>query len=1048
MGLNLLPGTEVLVRNLPWEVVESQAEGNQTRVRLRGTGGMAGFEFDILSPFEKIEPISRDFDPVHADKLPNWLVYHQAFLLEQSLGPDAFLAVQPGRLRIEPYQLVPLARALRLSRPRLLIADDVGLGKTIEAGLIVAELIARRRLYRLMIVTPAGPLLSQWQNEMSDRFGLQLTVVDRSKLDEVRRGAELGANPFDHISHALISMDFLKQDRVLDELERTLPYDLIIIDEAHHYNETGLNESDRSDASQRRKLAEVLARKTDALLLLTATPHDGYERSFASLLELLDPSLLDGKGKPREDVYRNYVIRRLKKHIQVRHPQTGEYVHFPERKIEPIEVGMDAEIHKDYVEMHRALLGFIAPALKSALRVKQYDDALAYLALLKRSTSSVVALRNTLQAVYSRLSELSTSRQEELESRNQRRKSLKAFQRKLARFGTLTLDEEQEKEMLEREELAQQLVLFDRETRKIEKSATKTTSITNALQNILEKANRAVSHDLKVDQLVDEIKKIRKVEPRSNILIYTEYLDSLRVIEERIQQEKLGPVLTIHGGQQDDNLPVKANRKTITERFRAKDNLILVSTDAAAEGLNLHDRCHHLIHFELPWNPNRLEQRNGRIDRYGQWEIPTIRYFYLCGIFEERILARLMAKYERQRARLKFMPNTLGVDVNDFPETGLFEALAGGEEFIGLPCKRFQFTDTSADESGDPDVKVLLEEIDHTLNRFENIAKTYKWLGDEGAAADQIYQQQAQRAFDAGQKFGQVDLLTFVKNALLSEGGRVHEHADLSDFYLPQHWTHGIDGLPGWNEDLHRLRLTTKMDRLLDDNEESIGYLGRTHPFVKSAIEKVRHQSLGQTNGLDRRVSAAKSKDGKKALLFTFLGRLDSKAGREFERLISVKVDEGLSVVAYQDASWIPDVSNAVATRGLWEKEFQSWADKAQKIAFTEAQKIFAEQAEVAGSRLKEQLGQERRDLEEWFYKRVSALLGREEQALPLFHGVSEGRSSIERLREFIALSKGHERTDAETLLELFESRSESFRSKIELLLPTVSQLGMLMVAN
>lgn len=1037
-----------MARGLHWEIIESQPEGNETRVRLRGMGEMAGFEVDILSPFEKVEPVSIDFKPVQADKLSNWLVYHQAFLLEQTFGPDAFLAVQPGRLRIEPYQLVPLARALRLSRPRLLIADDVGLGKTIEAGLIVAELIARRRLYRLMIVTPAGPLLSQWQSEMSERFGLRLNVVDRAKLDEIRRGSELGSNPFDQLSHILVSMDFLKQDRVLDEVERALPYDLIIIDEAHHYNETGLSDSDKSDASQRRKLAEVLAQKTDALLLLTATPHDGYDRSFASLLELLDPSLLDGKGKPREDVYRSHVIRRLKKHIQVRHPQSGEYVHFPERKIEPIEVIMDAELHKDYVEMHRALLGFIAPALKSALRVKQYDDALAYLALLKRSTSSVVALRNTLLAVSSRLSELATSHQEELEARSQRRKSLKAFQKKMARFGTLTLDEEQEKELLEREELAQQLVLFDRETRKMEKSTAKVASSVDMLKDILDKAERAVAHDLKINQLMEEMRQIRKAEPRANILIYTEYVDSLRVIEEKIKQEKLGAVLTIHGGAQDENQPVKVSRKTVTEQFRSKDNLILISTDAAAEGLNLHERCHHLIHFELPWNPNRLEQRNGRIDRYGQWETPVVRYFYLCGTFEERILARLMAKYERQRERLKFMPNTLGVDVNGMSETDLFSAVAGGEESIGLPCKRFRFTDTSADESVDPDVKILLEEIDHTLNRFENIAKTYKWLSDEGAAADQIYQRQAQRAFDAGQKLGHVDLMTFTKNALLSEGGHIQEYEHWVDVFLPPHWIYGMEGLSGWDEENRRLRLTTDIDYLLDDDEEPIGFLGRAHPLVKRAIEMVRHQSLGQSNGLDRRVSAIKSKNGKNELVVTFLGRLDSKAGREFERVFAVKADASLNLEVFQDNSWVPDVEEGVATRGLWEREFQNWADEVQEIAVTKIQILFKEEAEIFETRFKEQLNQERRDLEEWFDKRVNDLLGSQEQALPLFQGVSANKSSVERLREFISLSKGHEKSKGDTLISLYENRMEKLQNRLDFLEPVISKLGLLMVAK
>jgi hypothetical protein len=131
MNSSFLAGTEVMVRSLRWEVVESQPEGKETRMRLWGTGGMAGFEIDVLSPFEIIESnsISRELDPAQADKLSNWQVYHQAFLLEQTLEPDVFLAVQPGRLRIEPYQLVPLGRALLLSRPRLLIADDVVWGR-------------------------------------------------------------------------------------------------------------------------------------------------------------------------------------------------------------------------------------------------------------------------------------------------------------------------------------------------------------------------------------------------------------------------------------------------------------------------------------------------------------------------------------------------------------------------------------------------------------------------------------------------------------------------------------------------------------------------------------------------------------------------------------------------------------------------------------------------------------------------------------------------------------------------------------------------------
>ncbi|HZW35202.1 MAG TPA: hypothetical protein VFF52_31055, partial [Isosphaeraceae bacterium] len=164
MADQVFPGTEVELRGLRWEVVATTPMGEQTLLRLRGTGGaFAGSEVDVLTPFEEVRPVAHEIDPTRATQLPNWLVYHQAFLLEQALGSAALVAVQPGRLRIEPYQLVPVARCLRMTRPRLLLADDVGLGKTIEAGLIITELIARRRASRILIVTPAGPLLEQWQ---------------------------------------------------------------------------------------------------------------------------------------------------------------------------------------------------------------------------------------------------------------------------------------------------------------------------------------------------------------------------------------------------------------------------------------------------------------------------------------------------------------------------------------------------------------------------------------------------------------------------------------------------------------------------------------------------------------------------------------------------------------------------------------------------------------------------------------------------------------------------------------------------------------------
>jgi len=357
-SVDLIPGAQVRARGLRWEVVRTEPLREQLLVRLRALdGSLRGEEFDLLYPFESIERVSKDFDTAKPAPLRSWWVYHQAFLLVQTLGRNALSMLQPGKLKLEPYQLVPVLRAVQSRRPRLLLADGVGLGKTIQAGLILIELIARRLAHRVLIVSPPGPLLEQWCVELSQRFGIQPTVLDRAKLEEIKRTAELGANPFDFVSLGVASIDFLKQEKILQLLERT-SYDLVIIDEAHHCFDPG-GDSNRED-SQRRKLAEVLARKSDALLLLTATPHDGNDRSLASLCELLDPSLVDGRRMLRKNFYQKHVIRRLKRHIK--DPETNQPL-FKEREVIPVKVGVTLKERPAFEKLHREFLEFISPQL-------------------------------------------------------------------------------------------------------------------------------------------------------------------------------------------------------------------------------------------------------------------------------------------------------------------------------------------------------------------------------------------------------------------------------------------------------------------------------------------------------------------------------------------------------------------------------------------------------------------------------------------------------------------------------------------------------------
>ena len=183
MGEEFAVGSRVSVRGLAWDVLEVTPLGAQTLLRLRcADGDLGGLEWDILHPAEPVEMLRSELRPDAPGPLAAWRLYHQACLLEQVLGPADMLVAEPGRVRIEPYQLVPLMRALELPRPRLLLADGVGLGKTIEAGLIACELIARRRAHRVLVVAPAGPLLVQWAQEMRQRFGLRFTVDHRCRV--------------------------------------------------------------------------------------------------------------------------------------------------------------------------------------------------------------------------------------------------------------------------------------------------------------------------------------------------------------------------------------------------------------------------------------------------------------------------------------------------------------------------------------------------------------------------------------------------------------------------------------------------------------------------------------------------------------------------------------------------------------------------------------------------------------------------------------------------------------------------------------------------
>jgi ERCC4-related helicase len=948
-----------------------------------------------------------------------------------------------------------------MSRARLLLADGVGLGKTVQAGLVITELMARRLAHRVLIVSPAGPLLEQWQVEMSERFGLRLEEVDRAKLDEIRRATELGSNSFDHLPLALVSVDFLKQERILDQLERS-SYDIVVIDEAHHCTDVGTGQ-DRED-SLRRRLAEVVARRCDSLLLLTATPHDGHDRSFASLCELLDPSLVDGRGTLRGERYRNHVVRRLKKHIL--DPETKQSL-FKERIVTPIPVTANPTKHTAFIDLQRGLLDLVAPELRRAFRNRNYSDVLAYMALLKRSVSTVSACKRTLTVVADRFQEFLTDTAEQQELRRQRVKTLRDYERRLERFGSIGFEEEADRTILEAEDLAQQLAGLQREVRKGSRDQAKVSDVVAHLDDLVELAEKAVSHDPKLDQLVATVRDIRKEEPDANILVYTEYTDSQRAAVAALNAAKIETIVTMSGEDKEKQ------RSQITERFRTRDGLILVSTDSAAEGLNLHQRCHHLIHLELPFNPNRLEQRNGRIDRYGQKLDPQVSYIYLRGTFEERILLRLIAKYEKQRARLTFVPNTLGITSTDAAQARLLRGLMEEEgQLFKTQETAFSFTDGNENDGADEATRELLEEIDRSLHGFEKAASSHAWLGDAGLNAEEKQVREADEARARGSKAEHVDLAQFVCDAVRLDGGQVQ--GKITDDYfivksLPNTWIHGLKELPGYDAEHGFVRLTTNLEITCDEKDNSVGFLGRAHPLVRRAIDRVRALSFGAKTlqGQDQRVSAVHAKISKPQLLFTFLGRVNSLAGRELEKVLAIRVDEKGDCEFYEsvdDWSSLADPDAGVRTTDLWKTHFASWGSTARERALAAARSNFTPAATRFTDDRRIALQRELDNQQDWLKKRAEEMTGASTTPTStqgsLFDS-AEGTPPVVTLRSWQTIADplqrlaafhsdreqtAAKRAEAEGVLRIHDQRMGHLKRLLDLREPEIVPLGVLML--
>lgn len=509
---------------------------------------------------------------------------------------------------IENYQLDPLVRAIDMARVNLLIADDVGLGKTIEAGLVIQELLIRHRARSVFVVCPSS-LQLKWQAEMQEKFGLEFRIVDTEYLRRLRREQGINANPWTSYPRLITSMDWMKSGEGLRLIKDVLPpnityprkFDILVVDEAH--NVAPAMSARYAIESQRTALIRKIAPHFEHRLFLSATPHNGYQESFTSLLELLDDQRFARTVLPEEKQLHRVMVRRLKTDLVDEH---GRAI-YPPREIKILEVDYTVEEK----EAHHYLEDYAKALTKALEGNKQAFGGQFVLTLLKkRLFSSPRAFAGTL----AKHRETIAGRRR---SENSSRLDDRILHKAIARLEDDARDDaELERSIDEAVEVASSV--------KVELTQEIRTPL-DALSKWAEgAAGRPDSKAKAILKWLETHLRPRGVWNQDRVILFTEYRSTHCWLFEILSTHHFGGdrLMQLHGGLDSDE------REIVKAAFQADPALspvrILLATDAASEGIDLQNHCRHLIHVEIPWNPNVMEQRNGRIDRHGQTRPPHI----------------------------------------------------------------------------------------------------------------------------------------------------------------------------------------------------------------------------------------------------------------------------------------------------------------------------------------------------------------------------------------------------------------------------------------